>query len=351
MPKRRLPRYCSWNHDQRGNVYVRFRRAGYSVNLHAQPGTPEFDRQYADALLNNRTVSGMSRVKPGSMKALAVQYYASPEFRGLREATCTTYRGIIERFLANKDAGGGRIGDRRVDRLERRHLKTIIGAMSDRPQAANNLLSVLRRMLTLAVDVGMIETNPAWNLKGYPSKTAGFHTWTDEELNRFEAHHPRGSKARLAYALMLYTTSRRGDVINLGRQHLMVQGGTRRLRYTQSKTGAVVDMPVHPALWNELASQAGGMIFLLTEYGKPFTRAGFGNWFRARCNEAGLAHCSAHGLRKAGARRMAEAGRTANQIGAITGHQTLGEIERYTRAASRARLADAAVTSLGGKPD
>jgi Protein adenylyltransferase SelO len=38
---------------------------------------------------------------------------------------------------------------------------------------------------------------------------------------------------------------------------------------------------------------------LVTAHGKPFTPAGFGNWFRDRCNEANLRHCSAHGLRKA----------------------------------------------------
>ena len=33
----------------------------------------------------------------------------------------------------------------------------------------------------------------------------------------------------------------------------------------------------------------GVKTFLVTEYGRPFTAAGFGNWFRDRCNEAGLA--------------------------------------------------------------
>ena len=42
----------------------------------------------------------------------------------------------------------------------------------------------------------------------------------------------------------------------------------------------------------------GVKTFLVTEYGKPFTPAGFGNWFRQRCDEAGLPQCSAHGLRK-----------------------------------------------------
>jgi integrase len=78
---------------------------------------------------------------------------------------------------------------------------------------------------------------------------------------------------------------------------------------------------------------------LVTEFGAPFTAAGFGNWFRDRCNEAGLKHCSFHGLRKAAATRLAEAGCTTEQIKAVTGHATLKEVGRYTKAADQARLA------------
>jgi integrase len=53
-----------------------------------------------------------------------------------------------------------------------------------------------------------------------------------------------------------------------------------------------------------------------------------------------------HGLRKAAARRLAEAGCSANEIAAITGHTTLKEIERYTKAADQRKLATAAMGRL-----
>jgi integrase len=57
------------------------------------------------------------------------------------------------------------------------------------------------------------------------------------------------------------------------------------------------------------------LTFLVTEYGKPFAAAGFGNWFRDRCDEADLLKgISAHGLRVAGAIRLAEAGPTDHEI-------------------------------------
>jgi integrase len=65
----------------------------------------------------------------------------------------------------------------------------------------------------------------------------------------------------------------------------------------------------------------------------------FSEQFRTWCDAAGLPkHCSAHGLRKAGCRRLAEAGCSANEIAAWSG-QSLREVERYTRAADQARLA------------
>ncbi len=88
------------------------------------------------------------------------------------------------------------------------------------------------------------------------------------------------------------------------------------------------------------------LTFLTTQFGKPFTAAGFGNWFREQCNLAGLPHCSAHGLRKAAARRLAEAGCTAHEIAAITGHASLREIVRYTKAADQVRLAVAAMDKV-----
>lgn len=71
-----------------------------------------------------------------------------------------------------------------------------------------------------------------------------------------------------------------------------------------------------------------------------------GNWFRTRCDEAKLPHCSMHGLRKAAARRLAEAGCTDRQIMAITGHKTTQEVGRYTRSAEQMKLAGQAMDLL-----
>ena len=102
------------------------------------------------------------------------------------------------------------------------------------------------------------------------------------------------------------------------------------------------------------AEASANLTFLLTDQGRPYTAAGFGNWFRDQCRAAGLHGCSAHGLRKAAARRLAEAGCSTHEIAAITGHASLKEVARYTEAVDRKRLAQSAmakIRTLSGKPD
>ena len=84
----------------------------------------------------------------------------------------------------------------------------------------------------------------------------------------------------------------------------------------------------------------------MTEFSRPLTAPGFGNWFREQCNTAGLRHRSAHGLRKACARRLAAAGCTHAEIKAVTGHLTDEEVTRYIKAAEQKKLADRAIGAL-----
>jgi integrase len=106
-------------------------------------------------------------------------------------------------------------------------------------------------------------------------------------------------------------------------------------------------IPIHPVLRAIIDSTPSGHLnFLVTEFGKPFAVAGFGNWFREQCDMANLHHCSFHGLRKSASVRVAEAGCTPHEIAAITGHASLKEIVRYTKAADRKWLAAAAMEKV-----
>ena len=191
--------------------------------------------------------------------------------------------------------------------------------MDATPAAANNLLDRIKGLMGFALDIGMRKDDPTIRLRGFSLKSDGFHTWTESEIEQFEALHPVGTPARLALALMLYTGQRRSDAVTMGRQH--VDGAKIQVR--QQKTDARLLIPMHPTLQAVMsATPRENMTFLTTTGGKPFSPEGFGNKFRKWCNEAGLPQCSAHGLRKAAARRLAEAGCSNSEIKSITGHKT-----------------------------
>jgi integrase len=172
------------------------------------------------------------------------------------------------------------------------------------------------------------------------ASSQGHHSWTQEEIEQFQRRHPLGSKPHLALMLMLLTGVRKSDAVRLGRQH--ERGG--KLVFTAAKNAhrkpVRIEIPILPELQAVLdGSPTGSMCYLETAYQKPFTPAGFGMRFRRWCDQAGLPHCSAHGLRKAGAATAAEGGASEAQLMAIFGWTTTKEPERYTRAANRAKMA------------
>jgi len=342
MSRIKLP-YIHQYRDRHGRVRRYFRRGVYKVPLPGLPGSPEFMDAYRDAVEQHATgapVIGARRTKAGSIDALDVAYYSSTAYMELRDSTKATYRNEIERLRAEH-------GDKPATRIERRHVVKMIAAKreSGGPESANNRLRVIRLLMSCAIEMDWRDDNPTLGIKKIASKTGGFHSWTDAELAAYEDRWPIGTRQRLAFALLLYTGQRRSDVVTMGRQH--VRNGAIDVK--QQKTGKELTIPLHPALTQVLdAAPRDHLTYLTTAAGKPFTPAGFGNAFREWCDAAGLKQCSAHGLRKAAARRLAEAGCTAHQIGAITGHDSLQELEKYTRAAEQKTLARAAINTLSG---
>jgi integrase len=192
-----------------------------------------------------------------------------------------------------------------------------------------------------------VPDDPTIGVKRVKAKTTGFKTWSEAHIERFEARHPIGTKARLAFGLLLYTGQRRGDVVRMGPQHIYRGVLTIDQGKTEGGEEAHLEIPVHPRLREIIdATPSAHLSFLVTSFGKPYTSNGFGNWFRELCDQADCTDVSAHGLRKATARRLAEIGCSTHEIAAITGHATLAEVDRYTRAANRKRLAKSAMTKL-----
>ena len=261
-------------------------------------------------------------------------------FATLNVKTQTWRRRVLDEI-------GKECGSYPLCKMESANVRQIRDQKREFPSASEARLKALWALFNFACEYGLAEFNPTIGVKPLDHFSEGHHTWTSEEITQFQRCHPVGSKARLAMALMLYTACRRGDVVRLGPQN--IRDG--KLHYRQAKnskrTPADMCIPVHADLVKIIeATPSGNLVFIATEYGKPFTEAGFGNWFRDQCDEAGLQNCSAHGLRKATAAYLAECEATTLEIMAITGHKSLAEVERYTRQAGQETLADSAMAKF-----
>jgi integrase len=337
----RPPKYVHGFFDRHGKPRFYFRRAGFkTMPLPGLPWSPEFMAAYEAGMKGDwqRQEIGAQRTVPGTVNACIVSYYnTSADFRDLADGTKKSRRAILERFREEH-------GEKRIGLLDKRALVSLLA--KKKRFAARNWMKTLRGLIKHAIAMEMRQDDPTVGIKLPSPKTDGFHTWDDAEIERFQKRHPLGTRAHLALTLLRATGQSRADVVRMGRQH--VQGGFLSIR--RKKTGASIDIPVLPELREavDLMPATDQLAFLTTEAGQPFTAAGFGGWFRERCDEAGLYHCTPHGLRKAAATRLAEAGATAHELMAWFGWTSIREAERYTKNANRKRLAESAGKLISG---
>lgn len=353
----KLPKHVHQFTDRAGKARHYLRRPGLKgVPLPGLPWSPTFMAVYEAAMSSAPAPIGIDRVKPGSLRAVAASYLRSSTYLALKPASRQMYRHRIDALCQRKDSLGVALGDKAAAKIERKHIVALMETKAGKPAAANEMRKILRALMRHAVETGLRDNDPTRDVKPVKNKGDGFHSWTDEEIAQFEAHHPIGTKARLALCLLVNLGQRRGDTILMGRQHVRKvpdEDGVLRdvISVHQQKTGAKLEIPIREELQAIIAATpSDNLIFLTTDRGnRPFTGKGFGDWFRKHCDAAGLPHCSAHGLRKACARRLAEDGCSAHEIMAITGHSSLREAERYTKAVNQKRLAEQAIARRGGK--
>lgn len=326
--------------DRHGKRRNFFRKGALKkIPLPGLVGSKEFMDAYQAALEGSerKRQIGVDSCKAGSMSALISAYYQSIQFKQLKPSSKRSYTNILERL---REA----TANLPVASLQPNHIRKALDARADRPGAARSFYGRLRVLMSFAVERGYRADNPMANIKRPKVSTEGFHTWDEKQLRQFESHFPIGTKPRLAFDLLLYTAQRRSDVVRMGPQDVREDA----IFVNQKKTGTKLLIPIHKSLALSLSAKPSGHLsFLVTEYGKPFSEAGFTSWFRDQVTKAGLPlECKPHGLRKAAARRLAEAGCTAHEIMAITGHRSIKEVDTYTRKAGLDSLGRKAISRL-----
>ncbi|QUS36186.1 tyrosine-type recombinase/integrase [Falsirhodobacter algicola] len=332
--------------DRHGKRRWRFRKGGFSVELGSEYGSEDFIGRYEAALEGHRTRGGVGagRAKPGSVELLVLKWYRSQDFLALEASTQRVYRGVVENFRQQH-------GDKPVHLMQLRHVQDLLAAKADTPAAANNLRKRLIQLLDYAITLEWRTDNPARATKPYKVATEGFHTWTEAEIAQFIRVHPQGTEAHTVMTLMLYTGAARVDAVQLGPWNIKDGRFRYRRQKTKKSNGQLISIPLHPDLASVLATLASDRPFISTSRGTARSVGGLGNLMQRWTKEAGLPACSSHGLRKACARRLAEAGATTNQIAAVTGHKSLALVQHYTAAAEREGLADTAFEKLITRPN
>ncbi|MDI3560148.1 tyrosine-type recombinase/integrase [Bradyrhizobium sp. Arg816] len=331
--KWKLPPNVHGYETQHGKSVFYYRRPGQKkIRLKGMPGSEQFMNDYEAAKSGEPTMIqiGVGRTIPGTVNAAVVGYYQSDAFKALAPTTRSNRRAILERFREDH-------GSKRICLLHSTALQNIISGKT--PSAQLNWRKALRGFLDYCLASRLIKADPLSAVKLLKGKSRGHHTWEVDECAQFEQHHALGTRARLAYELLLQAGQSRCDVVRMGRQH--IRNGMMSMR--RQKTDVPFDVTVSPRLQEAIDAMSAdkkNLTFLVTHVGKPFTAAGFGNWFREMCRDAKLPdRCTSHGLRKAAATYLAELGATDHQLMSWFGWTSISQAQVYTKAANRKRMA------------
>ncbi len=344
-------KYLVSDTDRHGNERIYVRRHGRKVRIRELATVEEFMPAYRAALATGgaATPVGPTAAACGSLRWLVQAYYGCPEFMGLHETTRAKRRAILDGICREH-------GTLPFARMEPRHVElNIRNPKAATPEAANGRVKALRQVFKWAckLTVGHAETDPTFGVDMLKSNNPdGIHAWTEEEVRQYEARHPSGTKARKALYLLFYAQARISDAVKLGPPHERQVDGKTRLVFTEEKNKdnkpKHVDIPMLPVLRAELdASPSGHLVYLVTEWGRPYASAkAFGNRFKSWCRQAGLPHCSSHGLRKTGTNRVLENGATEAEAMALYRWDSPKQAALYGRKVNRKKLVDGAMHLL-----
>ena len=372
-PRRRLPKYVQSFTDRHDHARYYFRRGAYRCTLPGAAWSPEFMAAHAAAMVRTdaspltqtaapeavatppaqptRKSAMPVRAPTGSMTALIAEWKLAA-YSELAQTTRTNYTRITDRLERS-------VGHLPVDKLTESDIQSMIDQRTTDHgiEAGNTIRRIFRLLMPFAKKRGYRADNPMLDIrkkKRPKGQAGGWATLGEPAIQKYVDHWRLGTPQYLAMALLVCTGQRRSDVVKIGPHNIVgkVYDPTdftgRSLAIKQQKTGKPLIIPIAPMLQEALttlAAPANAPAFLLSQRELPFKPESFTNVFSEWTKNCGIeGQASPHTLRKAAARRLAEAGATVHQIAAITGHDSLAEVERYTKAAGQEALA---ITAIG----
>lgn len=349
MPDIRL-KYVVSDKDRHGNQRWYFR--GPDRRKHRLPDPSDhiaFTAAYRRLMVEGHLLPRPKALaSQGTFLSLTEAYFASGEFRTKAQATQDQQRRVLTAMMLEPVSRTNpmTIGEVPLDKLSEQALVTLRDRKADKVEAANHRVKVLRALMRFAKKAKLIETDLARDLEQLQSHSDGHHTWTVEEIRQYLAHHESGTTARLALLLLLATGLRISDIWQLGPQ---MRTGLEFRAPQQKKWGreTIIVMPAAMAAILDAEPPVNRMRYMVTESGNPFASVkSLGNRFKKWCVQAGLPHCTAHGMRKARATLIAESGASSHELKAAFDWRRLSTAEIYTRKAEGRKLSQAAVSRV-----
>jgi integrase len=237
------------------------------------------------------------------------QYRQSDEYRDLSSGTVAYYK----RYLRDIEALGS---DLPFASFTRRAVVDFLESYPKAPQR-RKAAAVLKNLFKIARYYGIVATDETVGLRLKMSKPRE-RVWSDDEIARWiYAAEPEDQHMTTAFLLLQYTAQRPGDALRMTWPRY--SGSAIRLR--QQKTGALIDVPLHPVLRDHLdgLGRSGTTLTIVAYRGLPVKYNNFHDRFRRIAKAAGI-DAQARDLRRTAMLRMAEAGATAPQIASVSGH-------------------------------
>ncbi len=311
-----LPKYVQ-RVRKKQKYYYYFRRGNVRVPIRGAFKDAEWYKHYAELLKSSSIET--PKLDPETFGGLISMYLDSNYFKQLSLPTQKTNRNrlkVVQQVFKSQV---------RLDSVKRIHAMAYKEKLSDRPGELNKRMSLISSIYNFAIDRGITDHNP-FERYGRAKTKPRRQYWTYNDERQFlEYAKQHNIQMYRGYVLGIYTAQRQTDVIQMQRKDFI--GGTFSIE--QSKTGTMVEIPVHPELKKMIDEIPATQNYLLVNRNnQAFTGDQFNQRFKKVRRAAGIDdNLKFRDLRRTAVTRLTEAGCTVPEIAAVSGH-SLSETQR-----------------------
>lgn len=206
-----------------------------------------------------------------------------------------------------------------------RHIAAIKQEYTDRPTAANQLITFAKNVFAYAIEWGIVDNNPAVGIRRY-KESARTRYITDTELHTIlnSAAEPLKSIVTLCF----YTGQRISDVLNIKNSDITDEG----INFVQQKTGQRLVVQFNNELEAVIKNHTSNSEYLLTtQKGEPHKYDTIKTQWAKLMKRLNIENCHIHDLR---AKALTDAKKQGKNAQALGGHSTESMTNRYIRSRS-----------------